>query len=270
MSHALRAENVTVTRGSRPVVTRAAIAFEPGTVTALVGPNGAGKSSLLLALAGLLPIAEGTVALDGRAVTLLSPAERARRIALLPQRRDTAWPLAVRDVVLLGRFPASAMFGRASAEDEAIASQAMRDCDVLALADRPIDRLSGGEQARVLLARALAVDAPVLLADEPLAGLDPAHQFAVLDILKRLAARGRTVVIALHELSLVARYADHVAVMERGAIVVQGTPDEALDDATLARVFGVGASRLTVDGETLFVPRRLDDRALSSSPDDRE
>ena len=249
----LRLSSVSKSFGGRQILDAVNLELGPGEKVALVGPNGAGKTTLLRALAGLLP-AQGTVHVEGRAVAALDLRERARRFAYLPQGQNVHWPLPVRDVVALGRYPHGATDpSRLGADDSAIVERAMRATDVAAFADRPVTELSGGERSRVLLARALAVAAPVILADEPTTSLDPRHQIEVMHLL-RDAAESALVIVVTHDLSLAARFADTVIVLHNGRLVASGRPAETLSDEMLARVFEVRAARHQHDGAPVIVP----------------
>ncbi len=204
----------------------------PGTITAICGPNGAGKSSLIEALAGLLPAA-GAVCVDGHSVASLAPRDRARRIGYLPQQAEVAWDLSVRSLVALGRLP----FGGGSQEIE----DTLEKLDLAGFADRPMSTLSGGERSRVLLARVLAGRPKWILADEPLAALDLAHQLGLLAILRRAAANGAGVVLVLHDLALAMNHADRVLTLDRGSLVHDGPPETALGKDTIGVVWGVAA-----------------------------
>jgi iron complex transport system ATP-binding protein len=226
----------------------------PGRVTGIVGPNGAGKSTLLGALAGLLPTTSGRVELDGRDVATLAPAERARAIAFLPQNRTVHWPMSARSIVALGRLPHQAAARGATGETEAAAvSHALAVMDLAALADRPVDRLSGGELARVLVARALAQESAILLADEPTAGLDPVHALVLLEHFRRLATGGRAIAIVLHDMTLAARFCDDVVLIDAGRIAAAGPAAEVLTPARLEPVLGVGIATGTVGGVPVVV-----------------
>jgi iron complex transport system ATP-binding protein len=213
-----------------------------GQVTCIIGPNGAGKTSLLRLAAGLLPANEGSASLLGRPLSAWRRDELARRIAYLPQGGDAAWPIAVREIVALGRLPQGASLSRLSHTDRAAVSRAMERADVLQLADRRIDQLSTGERTRALFARALATEADILLADEPAAHLDPAHQLRLMHLMREEAERGAAVVVTLHELHLAAG-CDRILVLKAGRLVASGSPAEALSDRILAEVFDVAAAR---------------------------
>lgn len=234
-------------RGGRAVLTDVTGAATPGRLTLLVGPNGAGKSSLLTLLAGLARPDAGEVSLDGAPLLALSDRDRAQRIGYLPQERDIHWDIDVATLVGLGRLPhrRSALLRAApDSADRAAVEEALAMTDCAHLARRRVQSLSGGEAARVLLARVLAGHPRWLLADEPLASLDPAHRFATLELLRRIAAAGKGVVAVLHDLPLAARFADHVLLMDRGRIVAAGPPDEVLTAEAIAQLFGVAAERL--------------------------
>ena len=246
----VRLDNLSVTLGGRQVV--AGISTElTGGLIGLVGPNGAGKSSLVRAIAGLVP-SEGTILIDGKRALPLR--ERARRIAYLPQGQAVFWPVTVERLVALGRLPHLAPFARPAHTDHAAIERALTRTDLLDLRDRSIDELSGGERARVLLARALAVEAPLLLADEPLAALDPAHQIEVMQLLRAEAARGAAVIAVLHDLTLAARWCDRLLLMDKGQLVADGAPREVLTAERIDAVYGVSAFIGEAEGEPLIVP----------------
>jgi iron complex transport system ATP-binding protein len=250
----LAAGNVTVRLNGRAVLVRINVSLSPGGLIALVGPNGAGKSTLLKALAGLIVPSEGTIEIGTKPLQMISANDRARLIAYLPQSRVIHWPMSVRNIVALGRLAYSATTATAREQDSDAVNRAMIDMDVADFAGRPVLELSGGEQARVLMARALAQNAPILLADEPAAGLDPAHQLQLFEALRRTAHGGKTVVVATHDLSLAARYCAHVVVMKQGRIAVTGKPADALSAQHLAEVYGISAKTVVVDGVPAIVP----------------
>lgn len=210
------------------------LALEPGTITAICGPNGAGKSSLLQCLAGLLAPESGAVTLGETTLASLHPRERAKAIGYLPQEPQIAWDVAVRNLVALGRLP-----NRDRGEAQVVA--AMEAMDVAHLAHRPASRLSGGERARVLLARVLAGEPQWILADEPLAALDLAHQLELLAHLRRAAESGAGVVLVLHDLALAMNHADRAVVLSEGALAADGPCKDALDTEVIERVWKVPA-----------------------------
>jgi iron complex transport system ATP-binding protein len=225
-------------------------------LTVVIGPNGAGKSTLLRTLAGLVPPAAGTVSLKGVPLSQLRSRERARSIAYLPQGGTIAWPLPVADVVALGRLPHGERPGALSERGRDAVAAAMTQVGLQGLEDRPATELSGGERARTLLARALAVEAPVLLADEPVAALDPRHQLLVLDVLQGRARRGGTVVAVMHDLAFAARFADEIVLLDSGTVRACGTPGEVLTEPLLAASFGIVARVATVDGRLIVAAER--------------
>lgn len=229
---ALTLDNARVTLGGRSVLAGVDARFEAGRIGVVLGPNGAGKSTLLRAAAGL--ISTGGVALDGIAVAALPARERARAIGYLPQDHVVHWDLTVRELVALGRAPHRAPFAGEGAADRAAIERALAATDTAGFAGRPVLTLSGGERARVLLARVLAGEPRWLLADEPLASLDPAHQLDLLDRLRAAADGGMGVVLVLHDLAQAARIADDVLVLDRGRVAAR-----RLDAEVIARVFGV-------------------------------
>ena len=234
----LQAEGVSVRLGGALIVDRVDVALRANELAVLVGPNGAGKTTLLRALAGLIP-AEGRIALDGRPLETHAPRDRARRIAYLPQGNVFHWPLAVADVVGLGRHPHGDPFSRTSEADRAAVTRALAATATDALAARPVTTLSGGERARVALARALATEAAVLLADEPTVSLDPRHQLVVMGLLRNAARAGGAVLAVIHDLALAARFADRVLVMDRGRLAADAPPAEALSIERIAEIFAV-------------------------------
>jgi iron complex transport system ATP-binding protein len=237
----LAAESLVLARGGRTVIENLSVRLVPGEITAIVGPNGAGKSSLLLGLAGLLPPLAGRVTLEGAALAALAPRDRARAIGYLPQSPDIAWDVAVEALVALGRLP---WRDRGTEHIEA----ALAALDLEALRHCPVSRLSGGERARVLLARVLAGTPRWILADEPLAALDLAHQIALIAHLKTCAKEGRGVVVVLHDLAVAMNHADRVLVLKDGRLVAKGPPREALQPEVIARAWGVAAQWLGAPG----------------------
>ncbi|MDR1788861.1 MAG: ABC transporter ATP-binding protein [Opitutaceae bacterium] len=255
----LEARGVSVRRGEREVVRGVSLSVAGGEVAGLIGPNGSGKSTLLSALAGLRRLAGGEVLLEGRGVGGMPVAERARRLAYLPQNPECHWPLDTAQVVALGRLPHRSGWGDGyTPRDDAVVQNAMRQLEVASLAARPVNRLSGGERMRVMLARAFAVEPAVLLADEPVDGLDPYHQLHVMELLRERAAAGCAVLVVLHELALAGRFCDRLLLLRDGRILADGAPDAVLTEGLCARAYGVETAALERDGARALVPwRRL-------------
>ncbi|OCC24194.1 hypothetical protein MB02_07980 [Croceicoccus estronivorus] len=229
---------------------------EGGSLIGLVGPNGAGKSTLAKTIAGLLQPASGTIAVNGVALDTMDRRDAARKIAYLSQGDTVHWPLAVRATVTLGRAPHSGRFGTASPGDRRAVEAALHRADVLSLADRNIQQLSGGERARVLLARALAVEAPILIADEPVGALDPRHALNIIGLLREEAARGALVIAVLHDLALASRFCDRLLVMRDGRLAADGPPHDVLSPAGMEQHYAVAAHHGTHEAERFVIPWR--------------
>lgn len=237
----LEARALTYRAEDRPLVEDASFRLEPGGLTMLIGPNGSGKSTLLRLALGLLAPDAGGALIDGTSVRRLSPTARARKAAYLPQTRPLAWPMPVRDVIALGRFAYGAAPGRLSAKDAAAVERAIVACRLAGFEDRAADTLSGGELARVHLARALAAETPLLVADEPVAALDPRYQHEVARLFAAAAHAGRAVLTVVHDLTLAARYADRLIWMKDGRIVADGSVADTMTAKRLTEVFGIEA-----------------------------
>ncbi len=254
---ALQARSLAVTLGhgaqARQALRGASMSFAPGRWTAIVGPNGAGKSTLLQCLAGLLPH-EGRVQLLGRPLPDWPLRERARRLSWLGQGGGVAQDLSAWDVAMLGRLPHQAWLAPPSMSDEAAVTQALQATQAWDCRDRPLGQLSAGERQRVLLARALAVDADVLLMDEPLANLDPPHQVDWIVLVRALVARGKTVVSVLHEVG-VALQAQDLVVMAAGQVVHQGACEDPQTHRAVEAVFDHRIAVRALDGQWLALPR---------------
>ncbi len=251
----LAAENVAVDLGGRSVVEGASFVLRTGECVILVGPNGAGKTTLVRALAGLVP-SRGTILLGGEPMSRLDARRRARAVAYLPQGHVFHWPMPAAEIVALGRHPHADPFAPRSDKDRAAIARALEATGTRDFAARSVASLSGGERARVALARALATEAAVLLADEPTAALDPRHQLVVMGLLRKVARAGGGVLAIVHDLALAARFADRVLVMERGRIVADAPPDDALAPSLIADVFGVEATTVATPEGPVPMPWR--------------
>ncbi len=237
----LCASALTVSKGGRTILDEVSLSFEPGTFVAVIGANGAGKSTFLTALAGLSRPDRGSVSLDGQALLAMDGRTLARRRAYLPQSPRAEWPISVERLVALGLIPQLPAFGGLPAAFLPRIEQVLTDCDLLSHRDQPATTLSGGELARAMLARALVGDPQILIADEPTAGLDPRHALETIERLQGLASQGKLVVAALHDLTLVARYATHVIALHDGKVAADGPTREVLTSALLHQIFEVDA-----------------------------
>ncbi len=236
----LALQDIRARLGARDVLQGVSLTIGEGEFVGLIGPNGAGKSTLLRAVLGLVP-ATGNIAIAGQNVSATPSKTRGREIAYLPQEREIAWPVAVEDAVALGRLPYRKPFGGESEADQAAVSEAMARMDIESLRGRPATELSGGEKARVLIARALAQQAPLLLADEPTAGLDPSHQIALMQLFGELAREGRGVIASMHDLGLAARWCTRLVLIDKGMVVADDVPEAVLTPERLEAVYGVEA-----------------------------
>lgn len=246
----LRLENASVRRGGRVVLDGASLSVGPSEVLGVVGPNGAGKTTLLRAALGLARLDAGRVDLDGRDVRSLSDPQRASLAAYLPQERHVGWNMTAERIASLGalNLPAEAARGRARA--------ALARVGLAGFEGRGVLDMSGGERARVLLARLLVTAAPLLVADEPAAGLDPDAQLLALDLFREEAARGAATMVTLHDLSLAARFCDRLIVLSEGKVVADAPPVEALTPLVLRQVFGLdGRLENSAEGPILVARR---------------
>lgn len=238
----LAASSVGFCIGGKTILDGVDLHIGEGELIGLIGPNGSGKTTLLRIMAGLLPPAGGTVSCDGRPLGQWDIVELARTIAYLSQEATVHWSLSVEQLVALGRLP----HRRSSAgreRDEIAVNQAMAATGIADLRHRTADTLSGGERMRVMLARALAVEAPMLLVDEPVAALDPFHQLQAMEVLKATAKTGAAVAVVLHDLSLASRFCDRLLLLHRGKTAATGLPEEVLTEANLSRAYNISTLR---------------------------
>jgi iron complex transport system ATP-binding protein len=237
----LRANNLSLRIGNNILIDDVSLTLRPGDLTVILGANGSGKTSALRCALGLTSADKGTATLDEDDVRTLSSTQRARRLSYLPQLRPLAWPNTVEDVVALGRYSYGAAPGRLQGADANAVASALLACDLENFAQRRCDTLSGGELARVHCARAFAAEAPLLIADEPLAALDPRHQFRIMDLISGFVARGGGALVVVHDISLAARYATRLLWMKDGRILADGSTSETLTAERILAVYGVNA-----------------------------
>ena len=250
----IEANGIAIAFDGKPILSGIDLSLRPGELVGLIGANGAGKTTLLRILADLLPPAAGTVLYDGTSARKLGRRVLAGRLAFLAQGGSVQWQMRAEAVVALGRLPHRRPFADLTEADRAAIASAFAATDASAFRERSLDSLSGGERMRVLLARALAVEAEMLLADEPLVGLDPRHQLEAMALFKRIAAAGTGVVVVLHDLSLAGRFCDQLVLLDQGRILADGPPSAVLDDANLARAFGIAVARGDHDGKQFVLP----------------
>jgi iron complex transport system ATP-binding protein len=249
----LRAQAVAIQFGARVAVSPTNCEFPPGEFVGLLGPNGAGKTSLIRGLAGLVQCS-GTVFWRDREVADIPRQERARTLAYLPQSPEVHWSMTVRELASLGRLPHRRFAQAMNDADVEAVDQALVAANMLDHSERAIDELSGGERMRAQLARVLAVQAPVLLVDEPVANLDPAHQLLIMELLAEYAVRGGCVIAVMHDLTLAARYCRRVVLMHEGTIAGDGEPASVLSETALANIYGIRAMFGHHGGGPLIVP----------------
>ena len=238
---AIDAKKISVKYGAVKILHDIALTAETGRFVGLIGPNGSGKTTLLRSLAGLQRLADGEVSIGGRLVVDMTDAERAKKMAYMPQGTEVHWPLVVGRLVALGRIPTLDSWRGLRGPDHDAVLHALRSVDAHHLKDRVVSTLSTGERARVLLARALAGNPSILLADEPVASLDLNHQLLILDVIRDLCIRGMTAVVVFHDLSLAARYCSHLVLLHEGLVFAEGLPAEVLIPSNLRDAYGVDA-----------------------------
>ncbi|MBX3175499.1 MAG: ABC transporter ATP-binding protein [Gemmatimonadaceae bacterium] len=256
----IRFENARIRypRAAAAAVDGVSLEARRGRVTAVVGPNGSGKSTLVRALLGRLPVEAGQVTLDGQPIRSHDRRVVATRMAVVPQREEPVFPLAVREYIGLGRHPHGGPFAGRSAEDRAAIERAVQRSETVAFLDRATDELSGGEWQRVRIARALAQGGEALVLDEPTTFLDIAHEMAVFELCDALAREGQAVLLVSHQLNLVARFADHIVLLHRGQVAAAGSPAEVMRGDVLERVYEwpLVISRDPAVGAPVLVPLR--------------
>lgn len=253
----LSARGIEVVLDGRSVLHNVDFTLHRGELVGLIGPNGAGKTTLLRVLARLLKPDQGTLQLAGAAMATVPARQLARRLGYLAQGAPVHWPLATAALVALGRSAHLSWWQQAGPEDWAAIERALVMADVMHLRDRRVDTLSGGERLRVMLARVFAAEPELILADEPVAALDPYHQLQVMEILQQHARTGAAVVV-LHDLNLAARFCDRLVLLEQGRVIAAGTVDAVLSDVHLQQVYGIEVQRFKSDSERAVIPwRRL-------------
>lgn len=237
----LKVENLSVSIGDKSLLRDVYLSVKSGELVTILGSNGAGKSTLLKCITGIQTFKQGLITLDGTSINTRSSIERARAISYLPQSRPNTWPIRVKDVVALGRYAYGVSPGNLTGEDLKVVDAAIRNCHLTTLADRSIDTLSGGEQARAHCARTFCSRSPIVIADEPTTSLDPKHQLEVMDLIRQYVDEGNSGIVVLHEPALAARYADRLVWLKAGEIVADGSPSETLTPETMAKVYEVEA-----------------------------
>lgn len=263
------ANAITQFAGPRAIVDGVDLTLEPGLMTGLIGPNGAGKTTLLRILAGIQPQTRGTVNYDGVSARELGLQTLARKVAFLAQAGEVNWAMKVEKLVELGRLP-HRRFGLSGPDDVEAVHRAMQSAEVGGLRQRVVSTLSGGERMRVLLARALAVEATALLADEPVTALDPYHQIHVMELLRQQADSGMTIAVVLHDLTLAHRYCDRLVLMDGGGVLAEGPPHEVLSDTNMASAYGVHLLRGQSSNGEFVVPWSCIDQLPTSKEFERK
>ncbi len=251
----LRLSSVTAGYRRKPYIEDISLEALPGELTALIGPNGSGKTTLIRTISGVIPIIQGNISALGHNLTSLNPQERAKTIAVVPQAHQLPGDFTVWQTVILGRTPYLNWLGDMEQQDRDIARQAMQQTQTWELAPRKLGELSGGEQQRVLLARALTQNAPILLLDEPTTHLDLQYQFSLLESIRQLSVdKNLIVLMAMHDLNLVERFCGKVAALQAGRLSAIGSPEQVLTAQTLSNVFGLPIQRYPArDGNRIFI-----------------
>ena len=250
----LQAESISVHYGDQIILDRVSMSTERGQLIGLIGPNGAGKSTLLRVLAGLVTPSGGEVRLDGTNLANVPAKERAQKLSFMPQDHVIHWPISVHDIVAMGRLPYRQPLSPLDRQSRNAITSALETMSLIELQDRSALELSGGELARVLLARALAQTPDVLLADEPTAGLDPAHKLHLLKHLSTISKAGMSIILVLHDLTLAARFCDHLVLLDKGRLYAEGPPSDVLTHEALRHVYHIRASIAENEGLLTITP----------------
>jgi iron complex transport system ATP-binding protein len=262
----IEAKNIAVRFGRVTLLRAIDMTVRSGEMVGLIGPNGSGKTTLLRILANLRAPDDGTVRYAGQSAAEIGARRLSQQVAYLAQGANVHWPMQVETLVGLGRLPHRRPMQGLSAGDQAAIARSMAACDVTAFRNRTMGEVSGGERLRILLARALAVEAEMLLADEPIAALDPLHQIQVMELLRRTARQGRGVIVVLHDLALAARYCDRLILLAGDGVLAEGEPRAVLTDAHIASAYGVDVVRGQKDGVSYLLPWLPSAPARKSSP----
>ena len=249
----------------RLIVDQLTLDLPTGKVTAIVGPNGCGKSTLLAGLARILAPRSGAVILDGRTIQSMSTKEVARKLALLPQDANAPDGLTVEELIQFGRQPYRGLMRQWSPQDAAIVHAALQATQLESLADRPLDSLSGGQRQRAWIAMTVAQDTPLLLLDEPTSALDLGHQIEVLELIRRLALQGKTVVMVIHDLPSACRYADHIIALHSGQVIAEGPPSTIVTAKLVEQLYGVRCTLIPEPGTG--VPLIVNPVSIRHDPD---
>lgn len=250
----LNVENLRVTLGGNKILDGVTFGVEPGQVVGLIGANGAGKSTVLKTILGIVKPDDGHVLLGLENIMSLAPKERAKRLSYVPQGTPIHWPLTAERLVALGRTPHQTPWQEIDEMDAKVIRTAMEETDCWHLRSRQATTLSGGEKARVLLARTMAVGAPFMLADEPTASLDPLHQLQVMDIMRGQAQCGAGVLVVMHDLGFAQRFCDRLILLSKGRVIAAGEAEDVLTDHNLEAAFGVKVSRWSEGTDRFLAP----------------
>ena len=252
----LQATAINLQLNGNPVLRDVDFYLHPGELVGLIGPNGAGKTSLLRILANLQKPDSGQLTLNHTALQKYPLKQLARKLGYLAQGAPSHWPLKVRRLIELGRLPHLSPWGTLSERDNAVVERAMIQAEVVHLSERIVTTLSGGERLRVLIARMFATEPQIILADEPIAALDPYHQLHIMELLKEHSGRGGSAVVVMHDLNMAARFCSRLVMIQTGKIVSDGAPEAVLNSKLLAEVYGIKATIINEQSDILVIPRQ--------------